>query len=229
MECIMLSRKAWQRLFPGMENSKATYNAYKANCTMPLPDIFAPTICTSVPCQEGNNPMSMFDEDLCYSRPITRCAPVQAAGATAINVTTAPEVPEVNQRKYLNDRAYNVKCDKIDQLQEQFFILEPKGPTNPTELAAALKAGDYTILTKDSDGDEWEEDEYFYWRNWFSWRTPTTQPDKKGYAAAVKEFTKFYMDQVDLIRIASPADGLAALQALKDWKPAATPVVVPAA
>jgi hypothetical protein len=189
--------------------------------------------------EEGNNPMYIVDE---FSTPFnpfggaskrgstySESAPKNAAGAGAVASLTinAPEDTEQSQRHYLGHRAYEISYAKKNELEKQFFIYEPDGPKTAQETADRLKAGLYTVkVPKTPDDDEDEDFGGFYWRDVFSWRTPTTMPDKAGHKAAYEAFTKFYQDQLDIIRIASPADGLIALKALQDWKaPVTAPVV----
>lgn len=172
--------------------------------------------------EEGNNPMFIDTYDcVAQSAPTAKKQKVEA-GAMAISVTAAaPELPEIGQRTYLEQRAYNIFRKLDDDLEEQFFIHEPSGPKTAKELAKRLKEGKYTVkIPKDVDEEEDEVIEFggFYWRDAFSWRTPDTKADRAGYKTANEALKKFYQDVLDIIRVSSPADGFAALNDLKAWK-----------
>jgi hypothetical protein len=191
-------------------------------------DFFAPTTtCTSlnqVPCQQGNNPMYIEDMCPCVSAdpwaPKKKPTPTSAAAGAAVAALTINAAPDTaqDQRKYLSERVYSIKYTKNNEIAKQFHREAPDAPKTVKELEERLKKGLYTV-EKPKGYDDDEED--FYWRDLFSWRTPDTQFDKAGYDAAHKELDLFIEDIQDQIKILDPKDGLALLAKLKEWKPTA--------
>jgi len=165
-------------------------------------EYLAPTTCTSteVPCiehsvwtlhsdgryysdqkEEGNNPM-FAHECVAYDQSQSlKPKNASGAGAVASVVLSAAPDTEQGQRKYLESRARDVMYIKRDEIIKIFFIEEPEGPKTAKELKQRLAKGLYTVaIPKDIDDDEDEDFGYFHWRDAFSWRTPDTQPDRKG-------------------------------------------------
>jgi hypothetical protein len=165
--------------------------------------------------QKGNNPM--FIDEMVRTAP-TKKQLSQANAQSVIQVITDSK-PDVatNQREYLLTRVHHIRYQKCDELRDMFFINEPKGPTSVKELKERLKTGLYTVEKPKYHDDDDEEE--IYWRDMFSWRTPETKKDQKGYDAAVKDFMKFVDDIVDQIKILEPKEGLALLDDVKNWKP----------
>jgi hypothetical protein len=171
------------------------------------------TICTNslVPCtiEKGNNPMRYLDEAVPGTKTV--------AGATTVAVNlTAQDGPstEDKQRKYLEGRVFDVWYKLRSDLLKQFYIYEPEGPKSAKELAERLKKGLYTI---DMDEEDGESDDWFHWNSHFSWRTPETQSDRKGYDEAMAKLDKFHQNVMDTVKIGSPADGLQALKDFEAW------------
>lgn len=179
------------------------------------------TTCTSnaVPCQKGNNPMITFHE---YQDPfpVKKCKDASAGAGAVASVTINATDPDAEKRNHLESRARDIFYFKREEIGNIFFIDEPDGPRTAKELKQRLAKGLYTVTVPKNENDE--DDEYccgFYWRDAFSWRTPDTMADRKGHKAALEAFNKFYADQMDIIKIGSPTEGLEALKLIQEWKP----------
>lgn len=120
-------------------------------------------------------------------------------------------------RKYLNNRLYESKYVKRDELVKQFNIHKPSVPTNYKQLIDAITGGQYTLDTKRTavidagiaDGD------YIY--NAFDgikWTFPG-MPDLAGYSTAEKAMEKAYTTAKDTVNTGDAVAGLAALQAFE--------------
>lgn len=155
-------------------------------------------------------------ECVAYTTKAARATAVVQSPPMTIQVDTdsKPDTAQT-QRSYLESRARDIWYNKSDEIAEQFFLREPPGPKTVSELKERLKKGLYTITEVDEDDD----DDGFYWRDVFSWRTAETQYDKAGYVAASKELNLFFDDIIDQIKILDPKEGLALLDDLKKWKP----------
>lgn len=182
-----------------------------------------PHICTDADCmgcdfpkqEKGNNPMG-------YNQ------------ATATNITSSLS-DEAIQRGYLlehlkEDNQYTWKEDtKYGELRELFFINVSQVPKSGKELLDAIQHGKFTVDQKRLDAaakhrqtgeidDEFYDDDYYslYYGITF---TDYPKPDRKGYDAAVKAYELAVKQTERKIIVGTPAEGLAALEALEAWLP----------
>ena len=92
-------------------------------------------------------------------------------------------------------------------------------------LIERIKKGDYTldedVLKETVDSGEFDDDYNFGETYGIIWNGP--KPDYKGYDKAVIERQEAYKAAKDTIWVKSPEDGLAAVEAFKDWKPTNAP------
>lgn len=164
--------------------------------------------CGKVEKEEGNNPMYANN---------TTIASVQAAPA-----------PEAIQRKYLSDRAYDIKRGHLEALRQEFnYYNSNDKPTTYKELIDAIKNDKFTLdekLTKRVDRaaaeDEDDEyfDDYFGYTVWTGIKfTDFPGYDYKGFDAASKALRDEFTKIEDTIAIMDPKDALAALQEFEKW------------
>jgi len=187
---------------------------YKWNThCLPNPNTLAPntTACFKEPCPTiGNNPMR-FDE---YgNRYATMAVPQAAASNITVLAAPAETSDEMKQRKYLLERASEVKYELVRALSEQFYITFD-GPRTAKEAADRLKNGQYTLTVPNEDEDDEDSDYFDFWDH-FSWRTQ--KADQKGFKDAKEKLDKAYVGLKDIITIGDPADGLKALKEFETW------------
>lgn len=128
----------------------------------------------------------------------------------------APASDESLQRKYLENRLSEVYADKRDPLESLFGMTDDKSPKTPKELADRLAAGKFVIEGLDDEG---RDVKFYSFRDVIRWRDPAMKADTAGFDAAKKDLKAKRQDALDTIKIASPADGLAALKTLEAWTP----------
>lgn len=181
------------------------------------------TTCTNdlqVSCQEpkGNNPM-YIDECVAYGQRKVSTAPAGLANVQVeLKLDSAKSDGVADMRKHLLIRVNTLRYAKFSEIAEQFHRDEPASPKTIKDLKERLKKGLYTVDVP-KGYDEEDEDEDFYWRDLFSWRTEDTKFDKDGYNAAYAELTEFLQSLEDKIKILDPKDTLSLLDDLKKWKP----------
>lgn len=148
--------------------------------------------------KEGNNPMNY-------------------ATATVTAATTETQ----DQRKYLANRLQDVYFDKERPLYAMFGLTDDEAPTSPKELKQRIADGKFTILGLPKDGEDEDEDDFFYggWSRMLRWRDPAKKLDRDGYDAARKELKDMYQKTLDIIKIDDVKAGLDAVKALEAWKP----------
>lgn len=175
-----------------------------------------------VPQQEkGNNPMR-FEQT-------SAIATIQAA----------PSETAVQRDwllKQLKDYTqYEWRAPKVQELTELFNLNAPKFPKGSQALLDAFTNGKFTVDQKkvdantksfsDSDIDDEDDfDGHGYVSERFYGITFTDIPvaDRKGYGAALEAYRAMVESTEATIVIGTPAEGLAALQALKLWTPIQT-------
>jgi hypothetical protein len=167
------------------------------------------------PQEKGNNPMRTTYES-----------------TTANAVITAAKSDEAIQREYLINRLDASACSwrnpKYAELREFFHLDDDSTPKTAKELIDAIKSDKFTLDEKklkrleqdseDLDDDDDDFDSRFY-GPFYGIIFEGPKPDRKGYDKAIKEYSKAREDARDTIMIGTPAEGLAALKALEDWKP----------
>lgn len=169
--------------------------------------------------EQGNNPMK-----------------TEYTTATA-TITTAPS--EVStQRNYLFDRlnaqTFSYRDPKYKELKKLFNIDAPESPQNGADMIAAIQGGKFTVDDKkfaraakaradSEDCHGYDEDGEYIFTMWYGVTfTDLPKADRKGYDAAVSAYQAQIETVRDTIMIGTPAEGLAALTALKLWTPTQT-------
>lgn len=121
-------------------------------------------------------------------------------------------------RKYLNNRLYESKYVKRNELVKQFNIDASAQPGNYKQLIDAIKNGNYTLNTKRTaviDAVIAEGDNYYGSPfDGITW-TYLGLPDFAGYSTAEKAMEKAYTTAKDTINTGDAVAGLAALQAFE--------------
>lgn len=182
--------------------------------------------------EEGNNPMSRFD-DVCYAAPKSAVT----AGAMAITVQ-APAVPsdEMTQRKFLMEELskfdrYEWQAGSATSALRKLFNLDaPKYPATSQALLDAFKSGAFEVdqakvdknakLLELDDEDRYDDEDDFVGERFYGIKfTGLPVPDQKGFDAAKAALEALKVDTKRSIMVGSPADGLAALKALEAWTP----------
>ncbi len=174
--------------------------------------------------KEGINPMCKTNM---YGIPAQAyAAPI--ASAAIVN----PQTETDKQRDYLLSRLDDVFHDRNTtfDLRKMFHLDVDNRPKDGKELIERIKKGDFTIDEKQFknredfiNGEEIDDDDWFGKNPLFGivWNGP--KADSKGYHAALKEREEAYKAAKDTIWVKSPEDGLAAVEAFKDWKPTNAP------
>lgn len=176
-------------------------NEMLKDCLAPLPK--------AVPCSPKHD---MFPEDMYYKQ--EGITPMNYASAS---VTTAPTEAQT-QRKYLEQRLYDVYQGKREPLEAKFGLTDDAPPTTPSELAERLKAGKFAIRGLDDGSDK---NDYRYWSasELIRWRDPAKKADQAGFDAAKADLKAKRQAALDTIKIDEPKAGLDAVKALESWEP----------
>lgn len=163
--------------------------------------------------QQGNNPMR-----------------IETNSATA--VVSAVRSDEAIQRDYLMAEFSRLTAydQKFGELREFFNIDAPKYPKDTQTLIDAFKDGKIVIdqakvdantkLLSGEGGRSYDDaDDYVGGRFYGLTFTALPTPDYKGWEAAKEAYEALKTATKRKIIVGSPADGLAALEALEAWTP----------
>jgi hypothetical protein len=146
--------------------------------------------------EEKENTMSCYDDDC-------DCC----ASATAAVVTVSDES---KQRSYLTSRINDLRYEKMNALEKQFNVNNPR-PETLQEMSDWLKAGNYTVKDLDKNPNK----VIHYWQDYFSWRTKPA--DEAGYDKAKKAWEVAQQVALDAAALAPIADAFATMKALESW------------
>lgn len=158
--------------------------------------------------------------------------PMRIENTSATAYVTAPKSDDATSRGYLLSRLSlydGWRNPKLRELSELFNLGEDGRPKTHLQLIDAIKNDKFSLddkvvkRLKRLQDDLGEDDEDFldgYGPFYGIVFTGFPQSDRKGYDAAVKELEALTKATKDTIMVKSPADGLAALQALEAWTPA---------
>lgn len=148
--------------------------------------------------KKGNTPMRYYDEynDVYVDAP-------------------APQTDDAQKRTYLTTRIYSVQSDKGFELRKTFGLLDDDAPDTAKEFIKRIQDGKFVLKKETEDKKTWRPSEYI------TWRDPAVKEDQAGFDAAWETFSDEVTKVTDTVKIADPADGLKALQALEAWKPTA--------
>jgi hypothetical protein len=133
----------------------------------------------------------------------------------------------------LKDEFGSWRDPKISELRNMFNLNAPERPKTFAAMVEAIKAGRYTVDQKkidkhiqdlseeygyDVDAEDFDMDDHipFWYGVTF---TDLPKADQKGFDAAVKAWERAKKEAQEDIMVLEPAQGLAALRALRDWKP----------
>lgn len=210
------------------------------NCTATIPVHPEPTY------KKGYEPVRLMDMQFATK---TDCMKQEQGNnpmgynlATATTISTPTMSDEAIQRQYLlkmleEDNRHTWKEDtKYAELRKLFNIDAPTYPRTTQGLLDAIKNGKFTVdQEKLSAQQEWTDAGRSGWSDYdgdldmdndgpydtFFGLTFTDLPkeDRKGYDLAVKDYELAMERTKRKIIISSPADGLAALEALEAWLP----------
>lgn len=151
---------------------------------------------------------------------------------TATAYITAPKSDDATSRDYLLNRLERLNHwsnPKDGELRKLFNMDATEQPETYQQLIDAIKGDKFTLDPKKVqrlkdiedglDGEGPDLSDYGYGPFYAMVFTDLPKTDKKGYGAAHKEYDKLKIATKDTIMVASPADGLKALQALEAWLP----------
>lgn len=172
----------------------------------------------------------------CKPQPEKGNNPMNTAIVTGLTIT-APKSDDMEMRSFLQKELSmfdSWRDTTHHRLRKLFNIDAPKAPQNAEELIAAIKDGKYELDAKRldklhkraeeavEDGDYDSVEDYI---NAYSGPfdglkfTDLPQADRKGYDAAVKEWSKVKEEARLKLAIIPPTDGLDLLLSLKTWTP----------
>lgn len=120
--------------------------------------------------------------------------------------------PEARKTSYLVDALYAIREDKINDLRKKFNMDEDK-PKTVEDFIERVKAGKFQIHSKEYQADRrwWNPQDFLIWRE------PGVEPDQDGFNKAVAAMDVESEAAKIRIRVLTPAEGLAALDAFKAW------------
>ena len=130
--------------------------------------------------------------------------------AYAVAAQAAPVESDLSKaRKYLATRIDDVIFDKKLELKKTFGLTDDKSPETFTDFLARIQAGKYVYPEEKKDKPRFD--------TWsivagIRWRDPAVKEDMEGYEAAKVLLKAAAQDALDVIRVSSEADGLAALK-----------------
>lgn len=115
-----------------------------------------------------------------------------------------------NKIRYLDDRMYQVNCEKIIDLRRHFGYADDDAPMTKEDFVERVKNGKF----------EWPEDEEF---SEFSnplynlrWKDADKKKDITGLTKARERLSAKYDHFRDIIKVCSPEVGLKALREFQD-------------
>lgn len=161
--------------------------------------------------------------------------PMRIENTSATAYVTAPKSDDATSRDYLLSRLAiydGWRNPKLNELSTFFNLGEDGRPKTYLQLIDAIKNDKFSLddkavkRLKRLQDDLGEDDEDFleeygcYGPFYGIVFNDLPKSDRKGYDAAVKELEALTKATKDTIMVKSPADGLAALQALEAWTPA---------
>jgi hypothetical protein len=120
---------------------------------------------------------------------------------------------EQKKRDYLASRLDEIGFTKRNEARKAFHM-DADAPCTVQDLIDRIKAGTFTLDEKKA-----KEQSAYCLMYTIDWHDPATPADEAGYRAARDAFKKAKTETQDQIKIADPADGLKAIQALEAWTP----------
>lgn len=147
---------------------------------------------------------------------------VTVAPAINIEAKAAPDADAV-KRKYLNDRLYMVRGNFRNAMQDKFNYYGSAAPKTYKQLIEKITKGEFKLDEKRTKKIDFYVEDNDWYGNSFDgiiW-TGEGAPDRDGYNAVIELFEVEYKKTQDTVAIGTPAEGLAAIQALEAWTPPA--------
>lgn len=162
------------------------------------------------PCQEA--PVSATK--LPWKKKIDKQEKEQDMSSYASVTNIAADTTEKDQRRYLEKRLYDISYEIKTGLKKQFGLIDDAAPLTAEDFIARIKDGKYTVDAEDLKRETWSATSA---AGYIRWRDPSVVEDKDGYKAAKAAMEAEVTKVTDIIKIKTPADGLAALQAFEGW------------
>jgi hypothetical protein len=120
-----------------------------------------------------------------------------------ISVNT-PDTLEVQQRKYLKNRAHDIYYEKQNEIERAYGMQDDLAPRTVEDLVERLTTGLYSI--KENARDYWCPIDQIRWKD------PNKIADPKGATAAKKKLQSEFKLLGDTCMIAALENGVAAVQ-----------------
>lgn len=132
----------------------------------------------------------------------------------ACQTVSTTESPDTRTFHHLQDRAREVRSEKIRNLRAAFFLDGTPKPTTIGELKDYLSKG---FLVFDDAATKGLSDDFaiYGWRDYVTWQDPSKKPDRAGFDAAEKIVLADYKALKDTLYVKSSDDALTALQAFE--------------
>lgn len=119
---------------------------------------------------------------------------------------------EAQKREYLAARVRRIQDDLAHDGRKTYGLVDDESPDTPTELVKRIQDGKFVIPKEYADKALYDPIRYIKWRD------PDLKEDWDGHKDFCDRLSKEATKTLDIVKIADPADGLKAIQALEQFQ-----------
>lgn len=119
---------------------------------------------------------------------------------------------ESQKRDYLENRVRYTQRSLQYDARKTYGLVDDESPNTLNDLVKRIQDGKYVIP------EEYAKEILYNPISYIKWRDPDLKEDKDGYSAFIDRLNKEVTKTMDVVKIADPADGLKAIQALEQFK-----------